>query len=359
MRAVTVRAGWMLISQRLGGDRLDFVSTILRSKRAWAYGAKLMISAGGVWFVLQEYDLLSALPHMLEHGQGWLAVGLGILIVQTAVAAIRWHSILRALRLSMPIWAVMQIFYVMAFLNSFLPAGLAGDTLRVWLLRRNAHGIVTAVHSVLIDRFIAVLTLLGVAAAVQPLIWLKAGNSVLLVAIVGSALSMIAAIYAVIFIVPRIHWPIFGRLMPMLHAVSRDLRLVFLDITALSTTAVAAFASNLLLVGAIFALAYGSDVDVGFLTWLVVMPVVLLVTALPISVGGWGTREIAMVYMLGLFAVPPDLAVAVSIKFGLCTTVASLVGAPVWFILDQNRTRPAREVQDKMQDRMSAGHLPS
>jgi uncharacterized protein (TIRG00374 family) len=330
----------MLISQRLRGDGLVFVSTILKSKRSLFYGAKLMVSAGGVWFVLQEYDLLGALPHMLEHGRGWLAIGLGILIVQTAVAAIRWHSILRSLRLPMPIWAVVQIFYVMAFLNSFLPAGLGGDTLRVWLLRRNAPDIMTAVNSVLIDRLVAVFALLIAAVAVQPLMWLQVRNSFLLVAIVCSALSMIAAIYAVIFIVPRIQWPIFGRLMPMLKTVSRDLRLVFLDITALSTTFVSAFAANLLLVGAACALAYGAGVDVGFLTWLVVMPVVLLVTALPISVGGWGTREIAMVYMLGLFGVPSDLAAAVSIQFGLCTTIASLVGAPVWTMLDQNRARP-------------------
>jgi uncharacterized membrane protein YbhN (UPF0104 family) len=221
------------------------VLAILRPKRSLAYGAKLLVSAGGVWFVLQEYDLLGRLPRMLEHGQGWLAVGLGVLVVQIAIAAVRWHSILRSLRVPMPMWTVVQIFYVMAFLNSFLPAGMAGDTLRVWLLRRNVHGIVTAINSVLIDRFIAVLTLLSAAAAV--LIWLQAGKSILLVVTVGFALSMIAAIYAVMLIVPRIHWPIFGRLTPMLHAVSRDLRLVFFDITALSTTVVAAFASNLLL----------------------------------------------------------------------------------------------------------------
>jgi uncharacterized protein (TIRG00374 family) len=329
-----------VISQRLAGDGLAVASAILRSKRSLAFGAKLMVSAGGVWFVLHEYDLFGVLPRMLERGQGWLAVGLGILIVQTAVAAVRWHSILRSLRLPMPIGAVVRIFYVMAFLNSFLPAGLGGDTLRVWLLRRNPHGIATAVNSVLIDRLVVVLALLLAAAAVQPLLWQQTGNLFLLVVVVGSALSMIAAICAAMFIVPGIHWPIFGRLMPMLHAVSRDLRLVFLDITGLSTTMVSAFASNLLLVGAAFALAYGSGVDVGFLTWLVVMPVVLLVAALPISVGGWGTREIAMVYMLGLFAVPPDLAAAVSIQLGLCTTIASLVGAPIWAMLDQNRARP-------------------
>jgi glycosyltransferase 2 family protein len=304
------------------------------------FGAKLMVSAGGVWFVLHEYDLFGILPRMLERGQGWLAFALGIVIAQIAVAAVRWHSILRSLRLPMPLSAVVQIFYAMAFLNSFLPAGLAGDTLRVWLLRRNPHGIATAVNSVLIDRLVVVLTLLLAAVAVQPFLWLQAATPILTLAIVGSALSLIAAIGVVMFVVPRINWPILGRLLPMLHAVSRDLRQVFLGIAGLSRAIIAAFASNLLLVGAGFVLAYGAGIDVGFVTWLVVMSVVLLVSALPISVGGWGTREIAMVYMLGLFAVPPDLAAAVSIQFGLCLTVASLVGAPVWAMLGQTRARP-------------------
>jgi glycosyltransferase 2 family protein len=304
------------------------------------FGVKLMVSAGGVWFVLHEYDLFGILPRMLERGQGWLALALGIVIAQIAVAAIRWHSILRSFRLPMRLSAVVQIFYAMAFLNSFLPAGLAGDTLRVWLLRRNPHGIATAVNSVLIDRLVVVLALLLAAAAVQPFLWLQAATPILTLTIVGSALSLIAAIGVVVFVVPRINWPILGRLLPMLHTVSRDLRQVFLGLAGLSRAIVAALASNLLLVGAGFALAYGAGIDVGFVTWLVVMSVVLLVSALPISVGGWGTREIAMVYMLGLFAVPPDLAAAVSIQFGLCLTVASLVGAPVWAMLGQNRARP-------------------
>ena len=320
------------------------MSAILKSKRSLAFGVKLMVSAGGVWFVLHEYDLFGILPRMLERGQGWLALALGIVIAQIAVAAVRWHSILQSLRLPMPLSAVVQIFYAMAFLNSFLPAGLAGDTLRVWLLRRNPHGIATAVNSVLIDRLVVVLALLLAAVAVQPFLWRQAETPILTMAIVGSALSLIAAICVVMFVVPRIHWPIAGRLMPILQAVSRDLRQVFLGLTGLSRAIVSAFASNLLLVGAGFALAYGAGIDVGFVTWLVVMSVVLLVSALPISVGGWGTRELAMVYMLGLFAVPPDLAAAVSIQFGLCSTIASLVGAPVWATLDQNRTRPVPRV---------------
>lgn len=328
-------------SQHLGRRGLGSLSAILRSKGSLAYAAKLVVSAGGVWFVFHRYDLVGALPRIFEHGLGWLALGLVILIAQTAVAAVRWHSILNALRLTMPLWTVVQIFYVMAFLNSFVPAGLGGDALRVWLLRKNVRNIMTAVDSVLIDRIVVVFALLIAAAAVQPLLWLQVGNSLLLVAITGSALGMLAAIYGVIIVVPRIvvpriDWPVLDRVMPLLRTLSHDLRLVFVDAKALAKAILPAFASNLLLVAAAFTLAYGAGIDVGFITWLVVMPVVLLVSALPISIGGWGTREIAMVYMLGLFAVPPDLAAAVSIQLGLCMTIASLVGAPVWTMLDQS-----------------------
>lgn len=331
------------ISQRSSRHGLEALSAAFKSKALLAYGAKLTISIGGVWFVFHRYDLLGALPRMFEHGLGWLALALGILIAQTAVAAVRWHSILRALRLAMPLWTVVQIFYVMAFLNSFVPAGLGGDALRVWLLRKDVRHIMTAVDSVLIDRIVVVFALLVAAAAVQPLLWLQVGNTLLAVAIAGSALAIVAAIFVVIFIVPRLEWPVLGRLMPMLKTVSHDLRLVFLDVTALMSAVVPAFAGNLLLVAAAFVLAYGAGIEVGFVTWLVVMPVVLLVSAIPISIGGWGTREVAMVYMLGLFAVPPDLAAAVSIQLGLCMTIASLVGAPVWTMLDR-APRPAPRI---------------
>ena len=330
----------VFINQPSSRHALESLSAVFKSKASLAYGAKLTISIGGVWFVFHRYDLLGALPRMFEHGLGWLALALGILIAQTAVAAVRWHSILRTLRLAMPLWTVVQIFYVMAFLNSFVPAGLGGDALRVWLLRKDVRHIMTAVDSVLIDRIVVVFALLIAAAAVQPLLWLQVGNSLLAVAIAGSALAIVAAIFVVIFILPRLKWPVLGRLMPMLRTVSHDLRLVFLDVTALLSAVVPAFAGNLLLVAAAFVVAHGAGIDVGFLTWLAVMPVVLLVSAIPISIGGWGTREIAMVYMLGLFAVPPDFAAAVSIQLGLCMTIASLVGAPVWTMLDRGR-RPA------------------
>lgn len=51
--------------------------------------------------------------------------------------------------------------------------------------------------------------------------------------------------------------------------------------------------------------------------------------SLPISVNGWGVRELAAVYTLGQLGVPSSSALAVSILVGLCSTIVVVAAAPV------------------------------
>ena len=298
-----------------------------------AWGTKLVVSVGGLAFVFVRYELWDHLPQLLGVHHGWLWAAVGFCFLQIAVAGLRWQSILRAVRLLAPTGLVLRIFYVTAFLNSFLPAGLAGDMIRVWLLRHNPKGLSTLVNSVLIDRIVAVLTLVVAAAVAQSAIWMKWGETPMTVIVGGAALILTASVYTTIWIGPHLRLPRFAGLTTALHGFCADLRLVFLDLSVASQTAMIAFASNLLLIAAAYSLSRSLHLGLGVADWLVAMPIVLLVTALPISIGGWGTREIAMVFMLGLFGVQGDQAALISIEFGLCQTIASLVGAPIWITL--------------------------
>lgn len=51
--------------------------------------------------------------------------------------------------------------------------------------------------------------------------------------------------------------------------------------------------------------------------------------SLPLTVNGWGIRELAAVYTLGLLGIPSSSALAVSILVGLCSTLVILIAAPV------------------------------
>src|SRR5262249_21776450 len=60
--------------------------------------------------------------------------------------------------------------------------------------------------------------------------------------------------------------------------------------------------------------------------------VMIGVVAVPISIGGWGLRELAVVSLLGTHGVAPEKALLFSVCFGLALAVAFLPGALVWLL---------------------------
>jgi uncharacterized membrane protein YbhN (UPF0104 family) len=76
-----------------------------------------------------------------------------------------------------------------------------------------------------------------------------------------------------------------------------------------------------------------------FFDCLVLMQPVALITALPISIGGWGAREAAMVGLLGLVGVPASAAFVLSVQVGILTTLVALPGGVLWLLLKE---RPQR-----------------
>ena len=51
---------------------------------------------------------------------------------------------------------------------------------------------------------------------------------------------------------------------------------------------------------------------------------------LPISVGGWGVREVSMVGMLALVGIDKEAALTISVQLGILAIIASLPGAVIY-----------------------------
>jgi uncharacterized membrane protein YbhN (UPF0104 family) len=71
----------------------------------------------------------------------------------------------------------------------------------------------------------------------------------------------------------------------------------------------------------------------------VILPVVLLLTSLPISFAGWGLREGAMIIALDVYGVPQETALALSLVYGVLHLVSGLPGLVLW-LLEKRRLKP-------------------
>ena len=81
---------------------------------------------------------------------------------------------------------------------------------------------------------------------------------------------------------------------------------------------------------AIYLLARTMTVPLGFHECLLLVPIIILTSAIPISFAGWGVREGAMVYLLGQVGIAGSDALAISIAFGLMLLAMGIPGGLIW-----------------------------
>src|SRR5262249_59225289 len=62
----------------------------------------------------------------------------------------------------------------------------------------------------------------------------------------------------------------------------------------------------------------------------VLFTVMIGVVLVPISIGGWGLRGIALVSLLAAYGVAPEKALLFSVCYGLALARGSLPGGPAW-----------------------------
>ena len=190
--------------------------------------------------------------------------------------------------------------------NLLLPTGLLGDAGRVWLIRK--HGV---------DTRLAV----------------NIGISDRLAGLVALALAAAAGALAAPSLVPE------GlALMAVLLAAALSVALYVFLPAAGSTRSLGKFVGSLLglsLVGHVAATAiaylllHSAGEFVSPLALLAVFPALLLAAAIPVSIGGWGSRELAAMVSLPLIGIDENIAVAMSIMFGLTQVAATLVGLAI------------------------------
>ena len=64
----------------------------------------------------------------------------------------------------------------------------------------------------------------------------------------------------------------------------------------------------------------------------VLFVVMVGIALVPISVGGWGLREVAVVAVMGDYGLAPERALLFSVCFGLVLAAGALPGALVWLL---------------------------
>jgi glycosyltransferase 2 family protein len=258
------------------------------------------------------------------------------ILLQVGLAGERWRAVLSALTRGRPpsILSVQAVFYSSIFFNS-LPLGtLGGDVARVWLARRFDLSIKHLVLSVLVDRMLAVAALLILAFVTLPIIthplafgaWLT-DTAILTAGTVG--LLLLGTVERILgrWRHQRIIYPFLRAAEEMRH-LKHSGGLFGLSYAIAAATS-AAFGA--------YCIALSLNIGIGPVAMMAIISMIALIVALPISMAGWGVREVSVVTLLGLLGVDRASALLLSVEFGLLSMLLTLPGGAVWLWLRDYR----------------------
>jgi uncharacterized membrane protein YbhN (UPF0104 family) len=221
-----------------------------------------------------------------------------------------------------------------------LPATVGGDAYRMALVMGEV-GPAAAVRSVLCDRFVALGILVALTAALTPLMAWRFGLTAAVVSVIGASVLGLLALAAIVLLAPHVaRLPWVGT---ALSAVAYDMRRTLSARGDGFLASLLGLATHLLAVGLIFTLALSVKASISALDCLLIVPPALLVSALPVSLGGWGIREGAFLAGFSMAGAEAAAGVAVSILFGASGMFLGALSAVLALLFNAWSTRRANE----------------
>ncbi len=310
------------------------MGSLRRAARSiWVRG---LVSLGLLVLVLSQLDL-AQLRETLDDGRWELfAAAVLVLGLAFAIGAVRWRAFLLASGIPVSVAEAERAYFAGVFATSFLPGSVGGDVARVLLVGGPGTRSRSAA-TVYFDR----LTLLAAAAVLGWIAVYPAHPPPSLVAALGVATAAIAAVIGLTALAGAGAARIARHVPSSLRAIGRDaiaaLRWSSAPRLLLGPTLGLGLVYEVLTVLSAWLVARSIDVDVSFWLLAVVAPPVLILSAVPISIGGLGVREAAYVALLGRVGVDVTDATLLSLLTGAALLLASLPGA-IGLVLRGSRT---------------------
>lgn len=241
----------------------------------------------------------------------------------------RWQSIAQALAQSVGFSVATRLTFATTFFNLILPLSVGGDVGRIWLGRQAGIDLGTGTTVAILDRITGLIGLgvfLFVSALVLPSADLPAEARPLMMALLPFMLIGLWSIAACAGF-DNTRWPALNWLTSPAEKVQR-----FIHRPGLLCRAIAqSLGAHLGAVGIMFGTAWGLEIPFAFRDALLLVPVVILATMLPFSIGGWGLREAAAIAVLSVVGITAEQSLVLSLIFGLTQLAVSGVGSLVSF----------------------------
>jgi uncharacterized protein (TIRG00374 family) len=301
---------------------------------------KIAVSTGILLALVMRFQ--NDVPSLAVIDRWTIAGAIGLLLIQPVLIGLRWRLLLRQYDSRSTFPMLTAVSWVAVFANQFLPAGVGGDAVRIIYARHLGDRLSAATASVIMDRVMALVALVLLVIVLTPFLPEAVDRRIIgaLGALCFLCLTLVISAYLIVsrsWEVP-VRIPMVQRLLTLVHYVLRTLSY---PVQALFAIAVSVLI-HLLSFSAFVLIARSIGITTAIEPLVAVTALLTFIQIVPISIGGWGVREVAAVSLLGFLGVEPGAALLSSLVLGFSYAAASLPGAALWPFVRARTDRPLK-----------------
>ncbi|MFW6195860.1 MAG: lysylphosphatidylglycerol synthase transmembrane domain-containing protein [Thermoplasmatota archaeon] len=267
-------------------------------------------------------------------------------IVKVGVSAKKWQILLKAKGEVKDFLHVWRIYYVGTFFNLFLPTNVGGDVVKAHKMSKVSNKSIEAYSSVFMERFLGVIAIFGLAIVASTIYFSELPMDIILIIyVVFLPLIILSIIMIWKESVVNMFKSLINRMFKNFNPFSIREKVIKLyssinlytkkkKTLGYALLISLLFHTMLILTNYILALSIGIDVSLHY--FFIFIPITAILLFLPISIRGFGVREVLYAYFFTQVGVTTAQAVSLSFLVQLLGIISSLIGGFV-YLFSQTR----------------------
>lgn len=301
------------------------------------YSFKITLSFIIVFFLFTQFPIKQILLISYHSQVNLIVLALVLGIISIILTTLRWQLLLNHLGYQYTFGLLSKLAFTTLFFNTYIPGGVIGEITRIRILskhdlQKSQNHKIKIVASVVTDRILGLLSILCLAILgfifCYTSIWKHHFMiySLLFLVVITTTICLFLFSQKIHHMIRSMKFSFFEKSPVFKDFIETTLffkknHTLFLKAFPLSILA------NIFVVGYFFLLAKAIQVDIHFLKMLTFVPIIEVISSIPLTIGGVGFREASSVLLFSSEGISSAHAISISLlSFGILLVLGSIGG---------------------------------
>jgi len=305
-------------------------------KKTALFLTRIVFSLGIVVILLLKTDVENLVRTMFNANYWYFVLPFLVSFVIIYLGALRWQILLKRFTRNVFFSDLFRFVCISLFYNCFIPGGFAGDIIRGYKCKNHDLNRSEGIASVFVDRIIGLVTFTIFGFIAMLFTYNLIGQTNILFLVLITMISIIVGLYILFNRRMMSCFKTFSNLYPAIYIKVKqfyDYVYYYKDYRGILVhSLIISFLTTFLNILTIYLISVSIGSDVPFIYFLSFVPIITIISYIPISYSGLGIRDAGFILLFVQVGMTRDQALGISLMYFCLLLLLGIMGGIIYIL---------------------------